>query len=73
MQNKDSRALMRLVSKWLNEEGDEFVWRVIQDAHMGVPDSVFVTSDNAHLFRQFRNSVSSDPHDLISAAIRWRG
>ena len=73
MQEQDRKELMRLVSGWLNSHGDITVADIIMDAHLGMPDGVLVNSSNMHLVRQFRNSVSAEPADLISAAISWRG
>lgn len=73
MKDNDRRELMRLVSGWLNDHGDEFVAEVIQRAHLGNPDGWLVTSENMGLLRQFRNTESGNPLDLIGAAINSRG
>ena len=73
MKDEDYKALMRLVSGWLNVYGDERVATAIGDAHRARPDGDMVTTDNLHLVRQYRNSRSADPARLISDAINWRG
>lgn len=47
----------------------EYVADMIWDAHNGRPDGYIVTNDNLHLFRQYRNSVSSDPTVMIEEAL----
>ena len=66
-------ALMRLVSEWLNVYGDERVADAIGCAHRARPDGDMVTTDNLHLVRQYRNTRSSVPADLINDALTWRG
>lgn len=73
MQEPERKELMRLVSGWLNEHGDEFVANIIIDAHLGRPDGWLVTRDNLHLLRQYRNSVSGNAQDMINEALKFRG
>lgn len=73
MDDENYAALMRLVSQWLNVYGDERVADAIGCAHRARPDGALVTTDNLGLVRQYRNSRSADPADLIKDAITWRG
>lgn len=41
-------------------------------AHLGRPDGLMVTTENMHLFRQYRNSVSGEPAHMVDAALAWK-
>jgi hypothetical protein len=44
----------------------------ILSAHLGRPDGWWVTTDNLHLFRQYRNDVSCEPKHMVDAALAWK-
>ena len=48
--------------------GEDATLAAIMSAHAGRPDDEIVRSDNLHLFRRYRNSVSPNPRHLITAA-----
>ena len=62
--------LISLVREWLDDSEEWCVRNAIANAHVGRPDGVIVTSDNQHLFRQYRNSVSAEAQDIIDEAKR---
>lgn len=73
MQDPEYRELMKLVLGWVDEHGEDFVSNVITRAHLGSPDGWLVTTSNMHLLRQYRNSMSADPEDMIADSIESRG
>lgn len=43
--------------------------QLIRQAHEGRPDGVLVTKENLHLFRIYRNTVSSKPMQMVDEAL----
>jgi len=70
MLEKNKHELFEQVAKSCNRFGLERTTQVIQDAHTGRPTS-FVTNDNLHLFRQYRNHVTNNAHALVYDAVKW--
>lgn len=76
MTDNDKRLLYRIVLDRLNSGKRERArWRSVEqaifDAHNGRPDGFLVTTDNMWLFRQYRNSVSPNPGQLVREAIDY--
>ena len=71
MNEENKIELFSIVSKGVVEQGLESVVRKIQACNMGNLDGSLVTNENLHLFRQFRNGVSSNAHALVYDAINW--
>jgi hypothetical protein len=71
MNEKTKTELLTIVAKAIIEQGLESVARKIQACNMGNLDGSLVTNENLHLFRQFRNKVSSDAYALVYDAVRW--
>ena len=60
--------LLIIVNAAITDNEVSVVANSIMDANLGRPDGWIVTDDNLHLFRQYRNSVSANPNDLIREA-----
>lgn len=74
MTDEDKQELYRVVRSWVMTPGwytQEDVRVCIQDAHAGRPDGLLVTNDNQWMFRQYRNSVSPDPAQLVKEALAY--
>lgn len=74
MTDADKQDLYRLVAGWLSTPGwpeQKHVKRCIQDAHDGRPDGTLVTNDNMWMFRQYRNSVSPRPDQLVFESLAF--
>jgi sugar lactone lactonase YvrE len=73
MTDNDRQLLLRIVWDRLNcgKQGGKqrHVEQAIFDAHNGRPDGFLVTTDNMWLFRQYRNSVSPSPKQLVHEAM----
>ena len=68
----------------MNKELSDIIWNAISDleysevelvqtiwrANLGMPQG-FVTNQNLHLFRKFRNEISNDPYELIERATHF--
>lgn len=74
MTDADKHELYRVVRGWVLTPGwptKKHVMQCIQDAHMGRPDGHLVTSDNMWMFRQYRNSLSPNPAQLVKEALEF--
>lgn len=75
MTDESKRELYRIILDRLNNgriSGKrKHVESDILTAHMGRPDGWWVTDKNMHLFRQYRNSVSSEPAHMVDAALAY--
>lgn len=71
MNEENKTELFTIVSKAVIEQGLEPIARKIQACNMGNLDGSLVTNENLHLFRQFRNQVSSDAYALVYDAVSW--
>lgn len=73
MTDSDRRLLLRIVWDRLRcsdrRSHQRSVEQSIFEAHNGRPDGVLVTTDNMWLFRQYRNSVSPNPKQLVHEAM----
>jgi hypothetical protein len=69
---KNKTELCDLVYEEIVDCGVECVSKTITDAHGGRPRS-FVTNQNLHLFRPYRNTVSPDPSELVKEAMLSKG
>jgi hypothetical protein len=68
MNQQNREALLGVIRDAVGRQGEESTVRLILEAHLGRPDGLIVNEDNQHLFRQYRNSVSSSAVRLISEA-----
>lgn len=71
MEKSELNALYKIVRAQLSTEGvsAKYVAQVIQEAHDGQLHD-FVTDQNSHLFRRYRNDVSPDPLQLLREAVK---
>jgi|TARA_B110000495_G_C23040036_1_gene623167 hypothetical protein len=61
--------LYEIVKEAIEDYGDiELVTQMIQEANLGRPRG-FVNNENLHLFRVYRNSVSSDASVLVNQVL----
>ncbi|NBT75765.1 MAG: hypothetical protein EBT15_07325 [Betaproteobacteria bacterium] len=65
--------LFRLVRAALEKGKREDVHSAILAAHFWDRPQGFITRETSGLVRQYRNSVSCDPTDLIQAALTYEG
>jgi hypothetical protein len=76
MLETDRAELCRIVRAYIDPKRPghkpKQVWQIIEAAHNGRPDGYLVTSDNMWLFRQYRNSVTGSPQDLIDEAMLFQ-
>lgn len=72
MRDKDREELCRIVREYIDPRRPGHKPRQVRDiiyaAHNGRPDGFLVTMDNMWLFRQYRNSISCNPQDMIDEA-----
>ncbi len=73
MREVDRAELCRIVRGYIDPKRPghkpKQVWQIIHAAHNGRPDGFLVTNDNMWLFRQYRNSISCNPQDMIDEAL----
>jgi hypothetical protein len=69
MTPENRKLLGAIVRAAIVATNDTFVERTILAAHNGKLRA-FVTQGNLYLFRQYRNSVSSSPREMIREALR---
>ena len=69
MLEENKAELFRLVIDYIDTWDTDLAMRRIRDAHNGRPDGRLVTNNNLHLFRQYRNGISSAPLDMVNAAL----
>lgn len=76
MREQDRESLCRIVKAYIDPKRPGHkprqVWQIIEAAHNGRPDGFLVTNDNMWLFRQYRNSVSCNPQDIIDEAMLFQ-
>ena len=76
MAEADKHELFRIILARLNNgrvSGKrKHVESDILSAHMGRLDGWWITTDNLHLFRQYRNYVSCEPAHMVDAALAWK-
>jgi hypothetical protein len=72
MLEENKKELYALVLAHMERYGQDLTEHRIWDAHDGRPDGTLVTNDNLHLFRQFRNTISSSPRVMVHAALESR-
>ena len=65
--------LFPIVAAALNLPGanDKVITETIAHVHYNDGYADFITRDNSHLFRQYRNNVSADASVLVQAAKVW--
>ena len=63
--------LAKLITAMIDAIGRKRTAGYILDAHNGKPDGYYITSDNMHLVRRYRNSVSGNPAQLIEEALSY--
>lgn len=68
MSADDREELFGIVRAELQRWDPVCVADAILSAHQGRPQW-FVTEDNMHLFRRYRNNVSANPYDMINEAL----
>jgi hypothetical protein len=73
MNQQNRQELLDIVNAALDDHSEQTIAWIIVDAHNGRPDGLIVTDSNLHLFRQYRNSVSPNPTDLIREALNSKG
>ena len=73
MRAEDRAELCRIVKEYIDPKRPGHkptqVRDIIFSAHNGRPDGFLVTADSMFLFRQYRNSVSCNPQDIIDEAL----
>ena len=67
MEATNRQTLHAIVRAAIHALGNASVAATIHAAHMGRPRD-FITNENLHLFRQYRNAVSANPQTLINEA-----
>lgn len=76
MREVDRAELCRIVKAYIDPKRPGHkprqVWQIIEAAHNGRPDGYLVTTANMSLFRQYRNSVSPNPQDMIDEAMLFQ-
>ena len=70
MNEKDKKDLFTHVANEVERWGVTLVERSIALCHLGQLDGVTCTNHNLHLFRQYRNKVTSNPLTLIENAMK---
>lgn len=64
---RDHTELFEIVRENVEYYGNNSARDTIQEAHDGRPGS-FITNENLHLFRIYRNAVTGNAQALINAA-----
>jgi hypothetical protein len=76
MREVDRAKLCRIVKAYIDPKRPghkpKQVWSIILAAHNGRPDGFLVTTKNMSLFRQYRNSISCNPQDIIDEALLFQ-
>ena len=67
MEANDKATLFAIVRAAVAALGNAQTAATIHAAHMGSPRN-FITNENLHLFRQYRNRVTANPQTLINEA-----
>jgi hypothetical protein len=66
--SRDHTELFKIVREAVADYGNDSARRTIQEAHDGRPGS-FITNENLHLFRIYRNSVTGNAQAMIKEAL----
>lgn len=65
---RDHTELFKIVREAVEDYGNDSTRRTILAAHDGRPGS-FITNENLHLFRIYRNSVTGNAQAMIKEAL----